>query len=551
MIWQQTPYTIPLIVASALSIVLGLCMLSYYRTSRGRAGALIILADSEWMLTYALELAGSDLPIKVFWSKMQFCGIVIVPTGWLVYVLYYTGRNRWLTRRTKAFLSILPVLTLVLVFTNEAHGLIWTNYILDIEGPFSVLHNTYGLWLWVYIGYAYILMLIGAFLLIQMLIHSHSLYRWQTSALLFGASLPWAASALIAFGVSPSPYVELTPLVFPVSNLTVAFSLVYLRLEDIIPLARETIIEHISDSIIVLDRENRIVDVNPSAQQLVGNPSKFIGESIEHVWPEWLHQMEFAGEASTGKEILLDHGDRKRLYDVEISPLTDWRGDTVGRIIVLRDITDRRRSEKIKASLEEKEVLLREIHHRVKNNMQIISSLLNLQSYYIKDKKYVDMLKESQDRIKSMALIHEKLYQSESLANIKSSDYIAALVNSLFQSYEVTTQRIAVKLEIEDMSLDIDTAIPCGLIINELVSNSLKHAFPDREGEIMIVFRSIDDTKELTVSDNGVGIPEDVDFKTTESLGLHLVTILAEDQLDGEITLDRSKGTTFCITFNS
>ena len=214
------------------------------------------------------------------------------------------------------------------------------------------------------------------------------------------------------------------------------------------------------------------------------------------------------------------------------------------------DITERKRIEdRIQSSLKEKEVLLREVHHRVKNNMQVISSLLKLQSNRIKEKQYADMLKDSQGRIKSMALVHEKLYQTKDLAEVDFNGYIKSLANSLFTSYGVNPKKIALKIEAADVALGLDSAIPCGLIINELISNSLKHAFPDdREGKISVALRSInEDAFELEISDNGIGIPDGLDFRNTESLGLHLVTILSEDQLHGKIELDRTGGTTFHV----
>ena len=159
------------------------------------------------------------------------------------------------------------------------------------------------------------------------------------------------------------------------------------------------------------------------------------------------------------------------------------------------------------------------------------------------------MLKDSQDRIKSMALVHEKLYQTKDLAEVDFNGYIKSLANSLFMSYGVNPKKIALKIEVADVALGLDSAIPYGLIINELVSNSLKHAFPnDRKGEISVALRSInEDEFELEISDNGIGIPEDLDFRNTESLGLHLATILSEDQLHGKIELDRTRGTTFHV----
>ncbi|MBU7045313.1 MAG: PAS domain S-box protein [Theionarchaea archaeon] len=218
---------------------------------------------------------------------------------------------------------------------------------------------------------------------------------------------------------------------------------------------------------------------------------------------------------------------------------------------ITEDITQRKKAEEqIKASLKEKEVLLREIHHRVKNNMQIISSLLNLQSKCTEDRQLITAFKESQDRIRSMSLIHEKLYQSRDLARIDFDEYTRSLIDNLFHSYRIDTKKITPIIDVEGVSLGVDIAIPCGLIINELVSNCLKHAFPDGKGNVRIALHSTSKNEiELAVIDNGVGIPGDIDFGTTKTLGLSLVSILAEDQLNGKIRIDRVKGTAFYITF--
>jgi two-component sensor histidine kinase len=207
-------------------------------------------------------------------------------------------------------------------------------------------------------------------------------------------------------------------------------------------------------------------------------------------------------------------------------------------------------NEKITRSLEEKEVLLREIHHRVKNNMQIVSSLLMLQSQNIEDKKYKDIFIDSQNRIQAMALIHQKLYQSESLAQINFKEYIDGIVSNIFESYGQKSN-IKLDINIEKIPLNIDYAVPCGLIINELVTNSFKYAFPDgRQGIIKISAKSNDNNLiQLSISDDGIGIPKDLDIRNTESLGLQLVTSLAESQLHGEISLNREIGTEFQINF--
>jgi two-component sensor histidine kinase len=217
------------------------------------------------------------------------------------------------------------------------------------------------------------------------------------------------------------------------------------------------------------------------------------------------------------------------------------------------EIVERQRAEnQIKTSLREKEVLLKEIHHRVKNNLQVISSLLKLQAGYIKEHHVLEILKESQNRVRAMALLHEKLYQSEDLAKINFTEYVHSLVANLFRSYGVKSQTIAARINIADILFDIDTVIPCGLIINELVSNSLKYAFPENQkGEIRVeLVQTSQGECCILVSDDGVGLPEDLDFHDTKSLGLQLVCMLIE-QLEGSVELDRSCGTTFKITLNS
>ncbi|MBN1779746.1 HAMP domain-containing protein [bacterium] len=218
----------------------------------------------------------------------------------------------------------------------------------------------------------------------------------------------------------------------------------------------------------------------------------------------------------------------------------------------LREIERDRAAEEIKSSLREKEVMLKEIHHRVKNNLQIISSLLNLQSNHIHDENALAMFVDCQNRVRSMAIVHEQLYHSPDLASINFSEYVEALINGLQSSYRADSRRIQFDVDILDIPLDIDRAVPCGLIIHELVSNAIKHAFNSHhEGLIQIKLRRDDHLEQfcLSVRDNGQGIPESIDYKNTDSLGLRLAVILTEKQLKGSIDLDRSSGTAFHICF--
>ncbi len=218
---------------------------------------------------------------------------------------------------------------------------------------------------------------------------------------------------------------------------------------------------------------------------------------------------------------------------------------------VSRDITERKKAEKaLKQSVAEKEMLIKEIHHRVKNNLMVISSLLNLQSRYIKDKESLNIFKESQNRAKSMALIHERLYASDNLKKINFGEYIQTLSRDLYRTYVTDPSLVDLNLEVEDADIDINTAVPLGLIVNELVSNSMKHAFVDNKmkGEISISFQKVEDDFILDVKDSGIGFPEDLDFKNSGSLGLQLVNMLV-DQIKGEIEFKNENGTQFKIRF--
>ncbi len=325
------------------------------------------------------------------------------------------------------------------------------------------------------------------------------------------------------------------------------------------------LLESTGEGIYGIDLDRRCTFINAAGAELLGySPEDVLGKDMHklthHRYPDGSSYP--VEQCQICRTFLIEQGCR---VDTEVLWRRDGKGfpagysaypikkegRIIGAVVTFTDITERKRAEEqIKASLKEKEVLLKEIHHRVKNNLQVISSLLNLQLGYIKDKQAAGLFKESQSRIRSMALIHERLYQSGDLARIDFAQYIRSLAADLFRSYEVSSGAITLKINAGDVLLGIDRAIPCGLIVNELVSNSLKHAFPaGKKGEIQINLRSDNDNGfTLTLSDNGVGFPKDLDFRNAETLGLQLVITLVK-QLKGTIELDRSSGTEFKITF--
>jgi PAS domain S-box-containing protein len=238
--------------------------------------------------------------------------------------------------------------------------------------------------------------------------------------------------------------------------------------------------------------------------------------------------------------------------EIYLNPIRNEKGEVVELSCIAHDITDKKAVDaNLRQSLKEKEVLLKEVHHRVKNNLQVISSILNLQKAYVRDKKTLELLHDSQNRIKSMAFVHESLYQTKDFSNINFSDYIGNVTRNLMHSYASPESPPELELDLAPIQLNLDIAIPCGLIINELLSNSLKYAFKNKpNGKIQLKLTESKGNIKIVIADNGPGLPETVDYRNTESLGLQLVVTLVE-QINGKIKQENKKGAKFTIEFTS
>ena len=320
--------------------------------------------------------------------------------------------------------------------------------------------------------------------------------------------------------------------------------------------------ENIQDSFWLLSAElTDLLYISPAYEQIWGRTREELYaeplKCMESVHPEDKHLLEesmrrvLLGEStSTEYRIFRPDGTIRWLCD-RAFPIYDESGKVYRIAGICEDISDRKFTEtRIQAALREKEVLLKEIHHRVKNNMQVVSSLLQLQAQYIEDEPTLALFEESQTRIHSMALIHEQLYQSENLDRIDLPVYVENLVANLYQSFGCCNSSIQFNLNVDPIYLNIETAIPCGLIINELVSNSLKYAFTQSlAGEININFREVNFQQfHLTIQDNGSGFPAGFDVENAETLGVRLVRMLTH-QLDGNLVIDSQCGTCYHITF--
>jgi len=312
------------------------------------------------------------------------------------------------------------------------------------------------------------------------------------------------------------------------------------------------------DAFVITDMDNRILYVNQAFVDTYGyTEDELTGKDIliirsPTVSSELSDSISQGTRSSGWSGEIMNRRKNGEDFPVELwtSTVRNDQGQPVALVGVAREITERKETEnQIKASLEEKEILLKEIHHRVKNNLQVITSLLSLQSAKIPNQDIQAILKESQTRVKSMALVHEELYQSEDLSRIDFADYIRRLTTNLFHTYQTGPVHISLLVDIEEVFLTVDTAIPCGLIVNELVSNALKHAFRGRQGGTVTIRLQRDEADFLlTVRDDGVGLAGDIDPAVTETLGLQLVTTLTR-QLGGKLSVFRDEGTRFEIRF--
>jgi PAS domain S-box-containing protein len=320
-----------------------------------------------------------------------------------------------------------------------------------------------------------------------------------------------------------------------------------------------SLIEASIDPLVTISLDGKITDVNTATERVTGyTRDVLIGTDFSSYFSD-------PEAARVGYRRVFTEGHVRdypleiRHCDGHVTPVFynatlyhNEKGEVSGIFAAARDITERKRAkEQLHASLREKDILLREIHHRVKNNMQVISSLLDIQARASGKLQLIEMLHESQRRIQAMALVHEKLYASQDFSRIDMAGYVDTLSQELFQSYKVNPWKIEMIVQTDGVYLDINKGISCGLILNELISNALKHAFPgDRQGELQIIIGVTENTEiEIVVRDNGVGLPDDVDIHQPRTVGLYLVNGLVKNQLDGQIEVRRDNGTEFRMTF--
>ncbi|MGV8144756.1 MAG: sensor histidine kinase [Methanothermobacter sp.] len=540
---------------------------------------LLSLCFSIWAFTFIFFYSAPDKSSAWLWYNLSALGRFFYPAVILNMVLIFTKKKinhyKWYN---PVLLYILPLIFLFAIFT----GPFITQDFTLIDGQWYEILITNNIWWYAYNSY-YLIYITLSFLLIGWWGYKSTFLRERKQALIM------VISGLVAFILGSLTNTFLQQMnIYVVPSLAQIFGIIffigiayaiveYKLLKLTTAVAAEEITNKITDLIILLDPDGKIIEINQQVEALLGfSRSDLEGkkwtdliktpEDISQI-QNFLNQVNGKEDMDKKMEINIQTKDDDNIpFDLSLSVIQDKYG-VIGVVLIGRDLRQTKKlqyeikekvkaqqsaeiqEEKIKKSLQEREILLKEIHHRVKNNMQIISSLLNLQSEYLKDKTAITALKECQGRIMSMAMIHENLYRSNILTGIEFNGYVDHIIKNIFHTHNISFDKFKVNIIAQDIILNIDTAIPTGLIINELVTNSIKHAFPGREtGEITIQLEQEQDEYYLKVADNGIGISSNLDVNHTSTLGLLLVNSLVS-QLDGNLQVATDGGTAFHINF--
>jgi signal transduction histidine kinase len=444
MAWQFTPYALPMIIAGTLAAAMIVLAWRRRASAGAPAFALLTTALTVWSFGYALELSSLTLTGVYRVAVLQYFGIVAVPPAWLVIGLQFDRRDRALRPRTVALLALSPVATLLLVVTNQYHGLIWRDYELAQHDGFALLSVTYGPWFWVHTAYSYLCLVVGSVLLARTLRSTQHLYQAQIAALLVSVILPSAANVIYLARLGPWPELDLTPFAFSVSSFVLMWSLFSMRLFDIVPVAHDTVVNSLSDGVIVIDAKSRVVEINASAERMLHQPAvTAIGAPITALLARWPEVVErYCDVMEAAEEVVVGENDVLRTFELRITPLYDRRGRLAGRVCVWRDISAQKH---IQAALAEakdtaesatraKSMFLANMSHELRTPLTAILGYCQLLQLELRD-------------------LDRPVVTADLEAIETSGSHLLALINNVLDFAKIEANRTSLQLESFDVAI--------------------------------------------------------------------------------------------------
>ena len=517
--FQYLPYLWLLLASTILTVALGLYAWRHRSVLGATPFAVLMFLAALWSFANGLEMAGTDLATKLFWANVQYLCYTTIPVAWLALALQISGRGEWLTRRNLALLTIEPTITVLLAWTDPLFGLVRRNIHLDTAGPFPVIAKTFGPWFWVHAAYTYLMLAATLFLFIRTLWRAPPIYRRQRLTLLIGVLLPLAWNVLYNFGLSPIPRHDIAPAVLGLSGMIVAWGLFRFRLFDIMPLARTEVIRGMEHGVIVLDEQNRVVDVNRAVRNMLGQekvdgvmglPAKraFVG------WPGLAEQVAAPAPVQAEVSIASTDASPPHTFSLRISSLTDRHQRPLGRVLILNDVTERKevaarlsRQQQALAVLEERERLARELH----DSLGQVLGYVNVQSQAVQALLARDKPEQAQERLVQLAdaARSAQIDVREYIASVRTNpereaDFSAVLVEMLqgFQRLSGIESELTFSGNMDALVFSPTVEVQLTRIVQEALSNVRKHAQADR---VQVTVAELGDHAEITIADDGLG----------------------------------------------
>lgn len=534
--YSFTPYLWLLIISGLMTLSLGIYTITKCKQAKGSASFTIAMfIVTLWSIPNALEMSATVLDIKLFWANIQYIAYCFSPVALLILCLEFTGYEKYINLSKLFWLFIIPTITIILVWTDKYHGLIRNNIHMDYSGSFPVIGKQYGSFFYIHALYSYALNIATIFVLFKAVFKRKTIYRKQALALLIGISLIIIPNLIYLVGISPIKGYDITPVFFGPAGLIMVWNILRYRFFDLVPLARATVIENMDAGVMVLDLQNRILDINPAF-------SKIIEISVEHIMSKNIDEVfantpklldSICDRTVTRIEFSVDDIEKKQLYEALLSILKDKKGNDIGRLVVVYDITEKKRLEKEyydrqwrQAVKDERERMVRDLH----DNLGQVLGYINLQAQAVQ-KELSDagegLLSNKLDKLVEVAQsAHQQI--REYIHDVRNSDlieidFIAALDKEI-NNYELQTA-IKVKRRItpdfSNAAIAPNIRIHILNIIKEALNNIRKHAEADN---VLLTCDTENSNLIILISDDGIGFEQGgVTHGIKQSFGLNIM----------------------------